>query len=171
MARYGQITEVGYGGGFDQAGPWETHPGGAEAYAGSDDENSPGAGLMYPGATETGLAKFAGPMPGQPPDYGGAMGEIVEIPYEEEGPAGAADFSMVGMEAATGEVFDIPKQLVKDLEPDPQLAAEPCGLTLGEFEAYKVQLLADADDARRQKTIHMALAAGAGFVLARYVMR
>lgn len=182
MARYGQITEVGYGGGQGQVGAWETDQGSAAAWAGSDDENSPGAGVMYPGRTapkaqRPGWApETGGPFDPPGPDYGGAQGEIVELDIDQTGPGGT-DFVMDTMAADPGSMtaadeYPLTEQQAESIrEVAARAASEPCGLTIAEFEAHKAQMMADADHQRRQKTIHLALAAAAGFILARYILR
>ena len=49
--------------------------------------------------------------------------------------------------------------------------AEPCGLTMAEWQAHQATMIADADHAKKQKMMHLALAAGAGFLLSRFISR
>lgn len=45
--------------------------------------------------------------------------------------------------------------------------SEPCGLTIAEFEAHKAQMAIDAANAQRTKTMQLAIAAAAGFLVSR----
>jgi hypothetical protein len=50
-----------------------------------------------------------------------------------------------------------------------QAGSEPCGLTIAEWEAHKAQMAADEAHRAQSKMMHVALAALAGFVAARWI--
>jgi hypothetical protein len=170
-----QITEVGYGN--DMKSYDYDAQGEPEAYGGSSWDNS----------APVGSSDFTDPITiieattRAPVDLNG-----MESGIGMAGPLGDHDLTVMpdNMRRANERLsssFGSPGQSVEESprnrsmslngSPDAMMDkwTEPCALTTTEFEAHKAQMAADADDARKSKLIHLAIAAGAGFFLARFM--
>jgi hypothetical protein len=138
----GQVTEVGAA--EAMGGAWETEPGSAIAYGGQLDENS------------------------APDSWGAPITQLSDLELTQQEPValnGMAQGSRGPLQEWQEELLEI---VPSGTGPDaPPQDLEVCPLTPAEWAAYKAQQLADADEAKRVKMIQMALAAGAGYVLAR----
>lgn len=135
----GQVTEVGAA--EAMGGGWETQPGSAIAYGGQEDENS------------------------APDSWGDPIVQVSEVEQLQE-PMGLNGIA----QGTRGPLEEWQEELVGSataLEHSNGAELEVCPLTPAEWQAHKAQMAADAAEAKRAKMIHMALAAGAGYVLAR----
>jgi len=136
-----QITEVGYGGNALTLPPQLTGPVIEDVAIAM--EQDPGSALAY----------------------GGSDGEnsVDVLP--------AFDLSGVDTSAKSAKQNITLDQLVR--QGDEQLTRDmldqPCGLTLAEWEAHKAQMIADQEQAQKDKLMHLALAALAGYLISRFM--
>lgn len=139
--QYGQVTEVGADPALGGSDVWDTAPGSAIAYGGTDyDQGAPptwGAGDALSDAEQlvtSGLNGItqgsAGPLEDWQEEL---LGEVIQI--NGNGAAAGANGS------------------------------EMCPLTMAEWEAHKAQMAADAAHAKKQKMIHLAAAVAGGYFL------
>lgn len=144
----GRITEVGYANGN---GSWEMDPGSAQAYEGTDDENSAPVGWGADPVSDLELSLMApAPLNGN-----AGAGQMDPLSQELSELSGVTESQMI--------------QAAEALNVAAAEASEPCGLTMAEWKAHQATMIADAEHAKRQKMIHLALAAGAGYFLCRFM--
>ena len=171
-----QITEVGYGN--DMKSYDYDAQGEPKAYGGSEWDNSAPVGssnysdpITIIEATTRAPIDLNGMESGM--GMAGPLGddELTQMPVQMQ----AANERLSSNFAGPGRSIQrSPK--TRSMEFNPQQSddvldswTEPCALTVPEFEAHKAQMAADEQDAKRSKMIHLAIAAGAGFFLARFV--
>jgi hypothetical protein len=153
-----QTTEVGYG--SDLHDYDYDDQGAAGAYGGSEWDNSaPAGGRDYSDPITVLEATTRAPLDLNGMESG--RGQDGPLTYEDE-------------ERMPDRVMLDRSRLVKRTDPNAAdhvktAWQQPCALTVPEFEAHKAQMVADEDAARRSKMIHLALAAGAGFLISRFM--
>jgi hypothetical protein len=159
-----QTTEVGYGSELDDF-DYDAQ-GDAAAYGGSEWDNSAPVGESdYSDPITVLEASTRAPI-----NLNG-----MESGRGQAGPLSNEDFERVqgGIHGDGITELDA-SRLVKRSDPNAgdqirEAWQAPCALTTTELEAHKAQMAADAEAAKRSKMIHLALAAGAGFLLSRFM--
>lgn len=145
---HGQVTEVGAdpanmnGGGHMNGGGWETNPGSATAYQGTDFDNSA-------------------------PEFWGTGDALSDAEQLVSG-------DMNGItQGLSGPLEEWQEELMGNVTPitdaNGAVTEEPCPVTMAEWQAHKAQMSADAAHAKKQKMIHLAAAAVAGYVLCKFM--
>jgi len=142
---HGQIVEIG--------GDWETTPGSATAYEGTDDENSP------------------------PDSWGSEAYQVKQAELQSGagmlGPDGGVQLNgtrnstaLVEAELYESMIFNGNGDPKTEKTPKPE---EPCGLTVGELRAHKAQMVADAEEAKKKAMLHMIIAGVGGYLLSNWM--
>jgi hypothetical protein len=159
-----QTTEVGYGSDLNDF-DYDAQ-GDAAAYGGSEWDNSaPMGGSDYSDPITVLEATTRAPL-----NLNG-----MESGRGQAGPLSPEDYERAQRMIHGDPLVELdPSRLVNKSDPNAmdQVAAawqSPCALTVPEFEAHKAQMVADEEAAKRSKMIHLALAAGAGFLLSRFM--
>ena len=141
---YGQVTEVGADPALMDGAGWENNPGSPTAYQGTLADNS--------APTEWGT--------------GDGLSDV-----EQLGTSGLNGIT----QGSTGPLEDWQEELVGNVTPITAAngpateGTEPCPVTMAEWQAHKAQMAADAAHAKKQKMIHLAAAAAAGYVLCKFM--
>lgn len=155
MPGYGRITEIG----FDKDSMPELDT--PEFYGGSDYDNSVDVSPSTKGHLD--------PTESKAPSWNnsGMNGQDINGGWQGE----PQTIGVIGdnIEAINGGNGDNGASGVNGGATQPSNGADAFGLTADEWAAHQAQMIVDADDARRQKMIHLALAAGAGFLIARFM--
>ena len=156
---YGQVVEIG-------KGDWETAPGSATAYQGTDDENSPPDSW---GSNQYEITQQDLSMPGAVLEGDGSV--LLNGGGELNGMNGNGKTGIDWSQIDTGQKSITQKQakLIGEQLGDDGPASEPCGLTIGEWQAHQAQMTADLAQAKQQKTMHMVLAGVAGYLLCNFM--